>query len=58
MPAFREKAGEIWSLSGLTFNHWIAQIAALEQIYRAMTIHQKNTLPQPLGALGIVLASV
>lgn len=34
----KEKAAATWSLSGLTFNHWIAQIAALEQLYRAMTI--------------------
>jgi 23S rRNA (pseudouridine1915-N3)-methyltransferase len=34
----RAKAHVVWSLSGLTMNHWVAQIAALEQIYRAMTI--------------------
>lgn len=27
-----------WSLSGLTMNHWVAQIVALEQIYRGLTI--------------------
>lgn len=27
-----------WSLSGLTLNHWLAQIVALEQIYRGLTI--------------------
>lgn len=27
-----------WSLSALTLNHWVAQIAALEQIFRGMTI--------------------
>lgn len=27
-----------WSLSPLTMNHWLAQIAALEQIYRGLTI--------------------
>jgi 23S rRNA (pseudouridine1915-N3)-methyltransferase len=28
-----------WSLSGLTMNHWIAQIVALEQIYRLPASH-------------------
>jgi 23S rRNA (pseudouridine1915-N3)-methyltransferase len=27
-----------WSLSDLTFNHWIAQLTALEQIYRGFTL--------------------
>lgn len=27
-----------WSLSPLTFNHWLAQLAALEQMYRGLTI--------------------
>jgi len=27
-----------WSLSGLTLNHWVAQIVALEQLYRGLTI--------------------
>lgn len=36
--SIRQQAHVIWSLSGLTMNHWVAQIAALEQIYRAMTI--------------------
>ena len=27
-----------WSLSPLTLNHWLAQLAALEQIYRGFTI--------------------
>lgn len=27
-----------WSLSALTMNHWVAQITALEQIYRGLTI--------------------
>jgi 23S rRNA (pseudouridine1915-N3)-methyltransferase len=27
-----------WSLSALTFNHWLAQLAALEQVYRGLTI--------------------
>lgn len=35
------KAIARWSLSGLTMNHWIAQIVALEQIYRAATIIKK-----------------
>lgn len=34
----KSKAGDLWSLSGLTLNHWVAQVVALEQIYRAMTI--------------------
>jgi 23S rRNA (pseudouridine1915-N3)-methyltransferase len=37
----RERAHAVWSLSGLTMNHWVAQITALEQIYRAMTILKK-----------------
>jgi 23S rRNA (pseudouridine1915-N3)-methyltransferase len=36
--AIVDKAQANWSLSGLTFNHWLAQIVALEQIYRGMTI--------------------
>ena len=32
------RAQSRWSLSGLTMNHHVAQIVALEQIYRAMTI--------------------
>ena len=39
--SIREKAHVIWSLSALTMNHWVAQITALEQIYRAMTIIKK-----------------
>jgi 23S rRNA (pseudouridine1915-N3)-methyltransferase len=27
-----------WSLSPLTMNHWLAQLTALEQIYRGLTI--------------------
>jgi 23S rRNA (pseudouridine1915-N3)-methyltransferase len=34
----RSRAQAKWSLSGLTFNHHVAQVAALEQIYRALTI--------------------
>jgi 23S rRNA (pseudouridine1915-N3)-methyltransferase len=34
----RARAGAVWSLSGLTMNHWVAQITALEQVYRAFTI--------------------
>src|SRR5690606_17078793 len=36
--ALRKKAFARWSLSGLTMNHHIAQVAGLEQIYRALTI--------------------
>ncbi len=32
------RADERWSLSPLTLNHWLAQLAALEQIYRGLTI--------------------
>lgn len=31
-------AKKSWCLSSLTFNHWIAQIVALEQVYRGLTI--------------------
>lgn len=31
-------AKKSWCLSPLTFNHWIAQIVALEQVYRGLTI--------------------
>jgi len=34
----KTRADAKWSLSGLTMNHWVAQIAALEQIYRGLTI--------------------
>lgn len=34
----RRRAQNQWSLSGLTMNHWIAQLMALEQIYRGLTI--------------------
>jgi 23S rRNA (pseudouridine1915-N3)-methyltransferase len=34
----KTRAGARWSLSALTMNHWIAQLAALEQIYRGFTI--------------------
>lgn len=33
-----ERADMKWSLSALTFNHWLAQLAALEQVYRGLTI--------------------
>jgi 23S rRNA (pseudouridine1915-N3)-methyltransferase len=36
--SIQKNAGAKWSFSGLTFNHWVAQIVALEQIYRGMTI--------------------
>lgn len=34
----RARADAKWSLSPLTMNHWIAQLAALEQIYRGFAI--------------------
>lgn len=34
----KERAQVSWSLGRLTMNHHLAQIAALEQIYRALTI--------------------
>ena len=34
----RTRAAQAWSLSPLTLNHWIAQLTALEQLYRAFTI--------------------
>jgi 23S rRNA (pseudouridine1915-N3)-methyltransferase len=34
----KKRARAQWSLSGLTMNHHLAQVAALEQIYRALTI--------------------
>lgn len=34
----RQRAQARWSLSPLTMNHWVAQIAALEQIYRGFAI--------------------
>ena len=37
-PAVYARANLKWSLSGLTMNHWIAQLAALEQVYRGFTI--------------------
>jgi 23S rRNA (pseudouridine1915-N3)-methyltransferase len=33
-----KRANVKWSLSPLTMNHWLAQIVALEQIYRGFTI--------------------
>ena len=33
-----QRADIKWSLSPLTMNHWLAQLAALEQIYRGLTI--------------------
>lgn len=37
-PEVYARAAGKWSLSGLTMNHWIAQLTALEQIYRGFTI--------------------
>lgn len=34
----KNRAQESWSLSPLTMNHHLAQVTALEQIYRALTI--------------------
>jgi 23S rRNA (pseudouridine1915-N3)-methyltransferase len=36
----RTRATAAWSLSPLTMNHWLAQLAALEQLYRAFTIRR------------------
>lgn len=36
--SLRIRAQAKWSLSALTLNHWVAQIVALEQLYRGMTI--------------------
>lgn len=36
--SIRKRAQAIWSLGPLTYNHWIAQLVALEQIYRSLTI--------------------
>lgn len=33
-----KRANMKWSLSPLTMNHWLAQLAALEQIYRGLTL--------------------
>ena len=34
----RDKADQIWSLSGFTMQHELAQVVLLEQIYRVHTI--------------------
>lgn len=39
--SIKQKAFASWSLSALTMNHWVAQLMALEQIYRALTIIKK-----------------
>ncbi|MGE4130634.1 MAG: 23S rRNA (pseudouridine(1915)-N(3))-methyltransferase RlmH [Bdellovibrionales bacterium] len=36
--ATKARADHAWSLSKLTYNHWVAQICALEQLYRGFTI--------------------
>jgi len=36
--AIHHRAASHWSLSPLTMNHWFAQLVALEQIYRGLTI--------------------
>lgn len=36
----KRRAAELWSLSPLTMNHWIAQLMALEQLYRGLTIRK------------------
>ncbi len=37
-PEIKKRAQLSWSLSPLTLNHWVAQMVALEQIYRGFTI--------------------
>ena len=37
-PDVKQRAQYKWSLSHLTYNHWLAQLVALEQIYRGFTI--------------------
>jgi 23S rRNA (pseudouridine1915-N3)-methyltransferase len=37
----KKKANLLFSLSPLTFNHWLAEVVVAEQIYRALSI-QKN----------------
>lgn len=34
----KKRAQWLWALSPLTMNHWIAQLSALEQLYRGLTI--------------------
>lgn len=37
-PGIRKRAEDLISLSGLTMNHQVATVVALEQVYRALTI--------------------
>ena len=37
-PAIKERSDRSMSLSGLTMNHLVAKVVALEQIYRSLTI--------------------
>ena len=34
----RKRADETWSMSSMVFNHFVAQVVLLEQIYRSFTI--------------------